>query len=1571
MASLPRKGFVAALLGLCLPLAAAEAGTYLCSVFDNACTPNGDEASIVHPQGYSGFGSSLDLSVCVRGVGPQEEAAVGPLQRAIDTWVQLTETRGNYLDVGASDVPAGTHDLESVFLHEIGHCLGVGHANIGTDAEISDGCPAICDGCDEEQYTASFCGNNDVWDFDSGQQDGIEGTFDDDRGDDVNVFWFNDNFNDPFFVINPVDGQTYTRDPSNLPSSHSAAAWGSLAYSQWRGLADTEAVMAARIGPGVAKRQLSADEVSTILFGRTGLDESVGTSDDYEIGIRYSSDPSDCDLEVEFIDDSLIEGLAQCSFTATELASDHYAITSSKIEVNQDIDWYTGEGTDGDPPDTATNPASGVTDDLAVLNGTVNPNGLSTEGWFVWDDDSFVDAFSTPRVSVGSGSSSVPIAYGLAALDCETTYYFQAWGENSAGLDSGTVRSFTTGTCGGGGGDEELITNGGFEPGSAGWELSGDFQADDRFSCTHSGSGYAYLALPDGSRGDNLHGELDQVVSIPAAADSPELSYFYSISTDDPSGQIEDAMVVWIYDEAGDTALEALATYSNLDAQNGCGSTFYDSAGPFDLSDYIGETIRVRFEAATDSRSGTGTVFRVDDVSLQAEIPPGSAPDVSTESADEITSHSANLNLQVTANGAATDVWFEWDDDPNLSNQTDSVAVSEDAVNHPVSIELSGLNCEETYYFEAFAWNVHGEDDGIQRSFTTGACPGGPPTADTDPAEAITSTSARLTAEILPNGLSTDAWFEWGETTSLGNLTPRQGVGSGTSWVDFDADLASLDCGTTYYFEAHAENSAGEDDGATHSFATHDCDPGNRPPQATGDSYSTPVDAPLSVAAPGVLGNDSDPDGDFLTADLTGDVLHGSLTLHPDGSFDYSPVAGYEGPDSFSYVANDGLLDSSPATVNISVGDASPIQWPDFIDLNTPPGTESVPTTRIYGDYEFGDFGAGVASGDFNNDGFMDALVSAENEEPLGRIDGGAAYVVWGSSTLSEVTELTSSSAGVTQIFGRTDEELGSCVAAGDVNNDGFDDLIIGAETFDAGTDDKAGRVLIVYGGNSLPAMIDMEATSVAMTEIHGPGPTHFLGRSCSVGDVNGDGFADAVAGAPSVDIGGDNDVGKIFIVYGSATLPAVVDLGSGPSGVTEIRGAGHLDSIGDSLGVLDPNADGYGDLAFDSSFATPTNVFVLWGSSSPPSFIDLASSHAGTTRIEEPDSELWTAFGESLAGGDLDGDGVQDLIIGAEAAEYNCNEDCGTVFVLYGDNTFSSHAVIDLGVPPGTEAVAVTRIHGLADLDYLGNAVSTGDVNNDGYSDALLGAPAFGVSAGVTFAIFGRPELRQFVEVPPDYAAFEGTQILGVDALDAMGDAQASGDINGDGFDDAVIGASNAAPGGVTNAGEAYIVYGGVRSLSPPFRTLTVNVLGNGGGTVVSTPSGITCTDWCEAPYLVGSQLDLDASADPGSVFDRWLGGGCTGSAACSVIIDSDVLIGALFIEPGSCGEADTLHLHDLAIESTETFEACTGLSAGSGFSVEPAGDVTLRSGGGVSLENGVIVEGMLAIEIDPSLLP
>src|SRR3989441_1283484 len=111
----------------------------------------------------------------------------------------------------------------------------------------------------------------------------------------------------------------------------------------------------------------------------------------------------------------------------------------------------------------------------------------------------------------------------------------------------------------------------------------------------------------------------------------------------------------------------------------------------------------------------------------------------------------------------------------------------------------------------------------------------------------------------------------------------------------------------------------GQADSPTNATVSITVTPINDAPVAANDTFTTTEDTTLNVAAPGVLANDSDVDGDPLSAVLVTQPTHGSLTLNSDGSFSYTPAANYNGPDSFTYKANDGRTDSGIATVSITI----------------------------------------------------------------------------------------------------------------------------------------------------------------------------------------------------------------------------------------------------------------------------------------------------------------------------------------------------------------------------------------------------------------------------------------------------------------------------------------------------------------------------------------------------------------------------------------------------------------------------------------------------------------------------
>ena len=158
----------------------------------------------------------------------------------------------------------------------------------------------------------------------------------------------------------------------------------------------------------------------------------------------------------------------------------------------------------------------------------------------------------------------------------------------------------------------ELVTNGSFASGSTGWVLSGNFYADSRFTSYRSYPGYAYISNADGTAGNNLSGTMYQSVAIPAGASSANMTFWYYITTQETGSTAYDALDVTIQNSAGGY-LATVAVFSNLNKGTGY------SQVSFNVTSYIGQTIRINFFGTTDA--SYPTTFRIDDVSILATIP--------------------------------------------------------------------------------------------------------------------------------------------------------------------------------------------------------------------------------------------------------------------------------------------------------------------------------------------------------------------------------------------------------------------------------------------------------------------------------------------------------------------------------------------------------------------------------------------------------------------------------------------------------------------------------------------------------------------------------------------------------------------------------------------------------------------------------------------------------------------------------------------------------------------------------------------------------------------------------------
>lgn len=413
---------------------------------------------------------------------------------------------------------------------------------------------------------------------------------------------------------------------------------------------------------------------------------------------------------------------------------------------------------------------------------------------------------------------------------------------------------------------------------------------------------------------------------------------------------------------------------------------------------------------------------------------------------------------------------------------------------------------------------------------------------------------------------------------------------------------------------------------------------------------------------------------------------------------------------------------------------------------------------------------------DLNGDGIADIASCAPDASPGGNASAGAVYVVFGSKNryyTAAVPLSTLNGTNGVKISGiAAGDRVCNALARGDINGDNIDDLLIGAPSVNSNT----GAVYVVMGKtgtwpascslSGLNGTADPDACQKGF-RIDGVAAGDQFGHAVAAGDFNYDDYDDVLVGAPRA----SSDDGRSYLMCGGTTFTTPVAI-SGLAGI--------------------PNA-------------TPTCGF----------------------RIDPPAS-AGERFGHSVTMGHIKGDKYADIIIGAPYAQVGVWWEAGRAYAICGGTGAVStpvDATALTGIPAALGSCGI-RFDGVDHYHHAGHRVRTGDIKGDGIEGVIITAPDSNpngnVDAGSTYYVYGKTTAAATFDLNTVDNPTDGFRVDGLAGDNAGSAVHADSDINGDGVPDLVIGAPSSDPSGRTDAGAAYVVFGGTNNLS----TMSVSIL-------------------------------------------------------------------------------------------------------------------------------------------------
>jgi Ca2+-binding RTX toxin-like protein len=462
-------------------------------------------------------------------------------------------------------------------------------------------------------------------------------------------------------------------------------------------------------------------------------------------------------------------------------------------------------------------------------------------------------------------------------------------------------------------------------------------------------------------------------------------------------------------------------------------------------------------------------------------------------------------------------------------------------------------------------------------------------------------------------------------------------------------------------------------------------------------------------------------------------------------------------------------------------------------------------------------------AGDINGDGIDDLIIGNPLADPKG-LNSGQSYVVFGRRNglrpTFNLTKLNGQNGFIINGI-RGSDRLGNSVSnAGDINGDGIDDLVIGSSFADASGGTGAGKSYVIFGkrGNFGKNFNLSKLNGRNGFAINGTAVFDELGESVSsAGDINGDGIGDLIVGARSANAGGQTGAGKSYVVFGKRggfTSNFNLSRLNGSNGFV-INGIAEFDFSGSSVsGAGDINGDGIDDLVIGARSASPNGAFsgqsyVVFGSSSGFGASLNLSSLNGSNGFAINGASVSGGLGAAVSdAGDINGDGIDDLIIGSGSTKS---------YVIFGSRD-SFNATFDLSTLDGNNGFVISASSA---TDFLSLVSGAGDINGDGVDDLIIGTDSD--FDGKSYVVFGS---RNGFGDTLNLSTLNGRNgfaingIAGTDPIAAS--VSGAGDINGDGVDDLIIASR------LEDFRRSYVIYGGATYGTTGRDTLNGNARAN-----------------------------------------------------------------------------------------------------------------------------------------------